>query len=114
MTTNNYIITGEQVQVLLRYLFTRPYGEVIKMIEILGQLRELDEKVNADFISKKQDKSGEIKLDLDYIKPALLIETFKKKFPDYENSVLLSSIIYDTISIYEDLYDRIKNTITMS
>jgi len=60
------------------------------------------------------DKSGEIKLDLDYIKPALLIETFKKKFPDYENSVLLSSIIYDTISIYEDLYDRIKNTITMS
>jgi hypothetical protein len=60
------------------------------------------------------DKSGEIKLDLDYIKPALLIETFKKKFPDYENSVLLSSIIYDTISIYEDLYDRIKNTITMN
>tara|TARA_R100000030_G_scaffold100393_2_gene93312 strand:+ start:662 stop:919 length:258 start_codon:yes stop_codon:yes gene_type:complete len=60
------------------------------------------------------DKSGEIKLDLDYIKPALLIETFKKKFPDYENSVLLSSIIYDTISIYEDLYDRIKNTVTMS
>ncbi len=60
------------------------------------------------------DKSGEIKLDLDYIKPALLIETFKKKFPDYENSVLLSSIIYDTISIYEDLYDRIKNTINMN
>tara|TARA_E500000318_G_scaffold607_4_gene839 strand:+ start:6803 stop:7060 length:258 start_codon:yes stop_codon:yes gene_type:complete len=60
------------------------------------------------------DKRGEIKLDLDYIKPALLIETFKKKFPDYENSVLLSSIIYDTISIYEDLYDRIKNTINMN
>jgi hypothetical protein len=56
MTTNNYIITGEQIQILLRYLFTRPYGEVIKMIEILGQLRELDEKVNADFISKKQGK----------------------------------------------------------
>ena len=60
------------------------------------------------------DKSGEIKLDLDYIKPADLIDTFKKKFPDYENSVLLSSIIYDTISIYEDLYDRIKSTIAMS
>ena len=60
------------------------------------------------------DKSGEIKLDLDYIKPALLIETFKKKFPTYENSVLLSSIIYDTISTYEDLYDRIQNTINMN
>jgi hypothetical protein len=56
MSTNNYIISGEQVQLLLRYLFTRPYGEVIKLIEILGQLRELDEKVNADFISKKQSK----------------------------------------------------------
>ena len=60
------------------------------------------------------DKSGEIKLDLDYIKPANFIETFKKKFPDYENSVLLSSIIYDTISAYEDLYDRIQNTINMN
>jgi hypothetical protein len=56
MSSNNYIISGEQVQFLLRYLFTRPYGEVIKLIEILGQLRELDEKVNADFISKKQSK----------------------------------------------------------
>ena len=56
MSTNNYIISSEQVQFLLRYLFTRPYGEVIKLIEILGQLRELDEKVNADFISKKQSK----------------------------------------------------------
>lgn len=56
MKTNNYIIAGEQVQIILRYLFTRPYGEVIKLIEILGQLRELDEKVNADFISKKTSK----------------------------------------------------------
>jgi hypothetical protein len=56
MASHNYIITGEQVQILLRYLFTRPYGEVIKLIEILGQLRELDEKVSPDFISKKQPK----------------------------------------------------------
>ncbi len=60
------------------------------------------------------DKNGEIKLDLDYIKPSNFIDTFKKKFPDYENSVLLSSIIYDTIYIYEELYDRIKNTINMN
>ena len=69
---------------------------------------------NLATIYVKLDKAGEIKLDLDYIKPADLIDTFKKKFPDYENSVLLSSIIYDTISIYEDLYDRIKSTIAMS
>ena len=51
-----YMINSEEVQFILRYLFTRPYGEVIKIIEILGQLRELDEKVNADFISKKTNK----------------------------------------------------------
>ena len=69
---------------------------------------------NLATIYVKLDKAGEIKLDLDYIKPSDLVDTFKKKFPDYENSVLLSSIIYDTLSIYEDLYDRIKNTIAMS
>jgi len=51
-----YIINNEEIQTLIRYLFTRPYGEVIRLIEILGKLRELDEKVNADFISKKQGK----------------------------------------------------------
>jgi hypothetical protein len=73
-------------------------------------------KVNSNLatIYVKLDKSGEIKLDLDYIKPSDLIDTFKTKFPDYTNSVLLSSIIYDTLSAYEDLYDRIKNTIAMS
>jgi uncharacterized protein YpuA (DUF1002 family) len=69
---------------------------------------------NLATIYVKLDKSGEIKLDLDYIKPSDLIDTFKNKFPNYENSVLLSSIIYDTISIYEDLYDRIQNTINMN
>ena len=38
----------------------------------------------------------------------------KEKKYDYENSVLLSSIIYDTIFVYEDLYDRIRNTINMN
>jgi hypothetical protein len=69
---------------------------------------------NLATIVVKLDKSGEIKLNLDYIKPSDLINVFKEKFPDYENSVLLSSIIYDTIYIYENLYDRIKNTINMN
>ena len=55
---------------------------------------------NLATIVVKLDKSGEIKLNLDYIKPSDLINVFKEKFPDYENSVLLSSIIYDTIYIY--------------
>ena len=30
-----YIISGSQVQSILRYLFTRPYGEVVQGIEVL-------------------------------------------------------------------------------
>ena len=40
MSTNNYIISGEQVQLLLRYLFTRPYGEVHTLIQALATLQE--------------------------------------------------------------------------
>ena len=32
-----YIISGSQVQSILRYLFTRPYGEVVQGIEVLSK-----------------------------------------------------------------------------
>ena len=32
-----YIISGTQVQSILRYLFTRPYGEVVQGIEVLSK-----------------------------------------------------------------------------
>ena len=48
-----YIISGSQVQSILRYLFTRPYGEVVQGIEVLSRgLRELDPKISADFVAK--------------------------------------------------------------
>ena len=60
-------------------------------------------------------KNGEIKLDLDYINPYNIKEVFKKKFGDDERtSVLLSSIIYDIIYVYEDLEERIQKVINMS
>ena len=31
-----YIISGSQVQSILRYLFTRPYGEVVQGIEAVS------------------------------------------------------------------------------
>ena len=33
-----YIISGSQVQSILRYLFTRPYGEVVKLMNSLSAL----------------------------------------------------------------------------
>ena len=35
----NYIITQEQLQAILNYLGSRPYIEVIKLIQTLGQLQ---------------------------------------------------------------------------
>jgi len=53
-------------------------------------------------------------MDINYIKPAHLLEALKNKHPDYENAVLLSSILYDVIGSYETMYDKIKETIAMS
>lgn len=51
-----YIISGSQVQSILRYLFTRPYGEVVQGIEVLSKgLRQLDPKIGADFVAKPTD-----------------------------------------------------------
>ena len=51
-----YIISGSQVQSILRYLFTRPYGEVVQGIEGLSKgLRQLDPKIGADFVAKPTD-----------------------------------------------------------
>jgi len=51
-----YIISGSQVQNILRYLFTRPYGEVVQGIEVLSKgLRQLDPNIGADFVAKPKD-----------------------------------------------------------
>jgi hypothetical protein len=53
-----YIISGTQVQSILRYLFTRPYGEVVQGIEVLSKgLRQLDPNIGADFVAKPADNA---------------------------------------------------------
>jgi len=53
----NFIITEKQLQVILRYLFTKPYSEVVSSIQILGQLPKLDPKISPNFVKegKKND-----------------------------------------------------------
>ena len=50
-----YIITQEQLQVVLNYLGTRPYIEVAKLILTLGQLHHVP--VDSD----KKNESAKIK-----------------------------------------------------
>ena len=56
----NYIITEKQLQSMLRYLFTRPYQEVVTSIQILGQLPKLDPKISPNFV-KAADKKNDTK-----------------------------------------------------
>jgi len=53
----NYIITEEQLQVIMKYMFTRPYQEVAQGIAVLSKLPKLDDKINPDFISGEGKKN---------------------------------------------------------
>ena len=53
----NYIITQEQLNTILKYMFTRPYEEVAQGITVLSKLPKLDDKINPDFISEEGKKN---------------------------------------------------------
>ena len=53
----NYIITEEQLQVIMKYMFTKPYSEVAQGIAVLSKLPKLDDKINPDFISGEGKKN---------------------------------------------------------
>jgi len=50
-----YLITSEQLMDLMRYLMTRPYGEVVKLMSTLSALSPLDPRIGADFIKASED-----------------------------------------------------------
>ena len=54
---NNFIITEKQLQIILRYLFTKPYQEVATSIQILGALSKLDPKINPNFVKDEGKKN---------------------------------------------------------
>jgi hypothetical protein len=42
---------------IMRYLMTRPYGEVVKLMSSLSQLNQLDPRVSADFVKNPQGET---------------------------------------------------------
>ena len=54
---DNFIITEKQLQLILRYLFTKPYNEVVSFVQILGQLPKLDPKINPNFVKDEGKKN---------------------------------------------------------
>ena len=51
-----YLISSTQLTEIMRYLMSRPYAEVVKLMNMLGTLGQLDPKLGADFV--KQQSTG--------------------------------------------------------
>ena len=48
-----YLISSTILMDVMRYLLTRPYGEVVKLMNMLATLNKLDSKIGADFVKQQ-------------------------------------------------------------
>ena len=51
-----FLISSVQLTEIMRYLMSRPYAEVVKLMNMLSTLSQLDSSIGADFV--KQQASG--------------------------------------------------------
>jgi hypothetical protein len=56
--SRTYLIDSIQLQDIMRYLMTRPYGEVVKIMNTLARLNQLDPKIGADFVKKQAEEAN--------------------------------------------------------
>ena len=48
-----FLISSAQLTDIMRYLMTRPYGEVVKLMNMLATLNQLDSNIGADFVKQQ-------------------------------------------------------------
>ncbi len=53
---DNYILSSSDREIILKYLYTKPYQEVAAAIAVLVRLPKLDPKISPSFV-KEDDKS---------------------------------------------------------
>ena len=53
--SRTYLIDSIQLQDIMRYLMSRPYAEVVKIMNMLGTLNQLDPNIGADFVKKQAE-----------------------------------------------------------
>ena len=51
-----FLISSVQLTEIMRYLMSKPYAEVVKLMSMLTTLNQLDPSIGADFV--KQQASG--------------------------------------------------------
>ena len=53
--SRTYLIDSIQLQDIMRYLMSRPYAEVVKLMNMWGTLNQLDPNIGADFVKKQAE-----------------------------------------------------------
>jgi hypothetical protein len=56
--SRTYLIDSMQLQDLIKYLMTRPYGEVANLMNMLSKLNQLDPNIGADFVKKQTEEAN--------------------------------------------------------
>ena len=56
--SRTYLIDSIQLQDIMRYLISRPYAEVVKLMNMLGTLNQLDPNIGADFVKKQTEAAN--------------------------------------------------------
>jgi hypothetical protein len=56
--SRTFLIDSMQLQDIMRYLMTRPYGEVVKIMNTLARLNQLDPNIGADFVKKQAEEAN--------------------------------------------------------
>tara|TARA_R110001632_G_scaffold43705_1_gene111132 strand:+ start:677 stop:889 length:213 start_codon:yes stop_codon:yes gene_type:complete len=56
--SRTFLIDSMQLQDLMRYLMSRPYAEVVKLMNMLSTLNQLDPSIGADFVKKQADETN--------------------------------------------------------
>ena len=56
--SRTYLIDSMQLQDIMRYLMSRPYAEVVKLMSMLGTLNQLDPSIGADFVKKQAEETN--------------------------------------------------------
>jgi hypothetical protein len=54
-----YLINSVQLTDIMKYLMSRPYAEVVKLMHMLGTLNQLDPNIGADFVKKQNDGASD-------------------------------------------------------
>ncbi len=56
--SRTYLVDSKQLQEIMKYLMTRPYGEVANLMAMLARLNQLDPKISADFVRKEAESTN--------------------------------------------------------